>query len=336
FFLKMLAYRNKFALPSLPPPDSFKGQNILITGASSGLGLASAVHFVNLGASSVIITARTTAKGLAAKAEIETATNTVGKDVVKVMELDMSTFARTLAFAERVKAEVKKLDIVLLNAGIFPTSFRLSQEGWEESIQVHVLGTGLLALELLPWLKKLGGGKKHMSFVASGNHRAVKIRKADGWPQEDVLGFWSQKENFGKMEMYSVSKLLEQYVVNKIAKLSSPEVIVNPLCPGLVKTDLAREFKTNFLMSMAVNGYMNVMSKTTAGGARSLVLTALTPPEDNGKYITHYQSDKDYKNAVQHNVLGPEGQKMQAQVWKEVLDILEKAVPGVKSIAHAA
>jgi len=40
-------------------------------------------------------------------------------------------------------------------------------------------------------------------------------------------------------------------------------------------------------------------------------------------------------SAVQHNVLGPEGQKMQAQVWKEVLDILEKAVPGVKSIAHS-
>ncbi|TVY43589.1 Short-chain dehydrogenase/reductase [Lachnellula subtilissima] len=330
------AYRNKFALPSLPPPGSFKGQHILITGASSGLGLASAVHFVNLGASSVIITARTTIKGLAAKAEIETATNTVGKGVVKVMELDMSSFAGTLAFAERVKAEVKELDVVLLNAGIFPASFRLSQEGWEESIQVHVLSTSLLALELLPWLKKLGGGKKHMSFVGSGNHRDLKIGKANGWPQEDVLGFWSQKENFVKIKMYAVSKLMEQYVVNEIAKLSSPEVIVNPLCPGMVKSDLAREYQTNFLLTMAVNSYMTLLSKTTEGGARSLVLTALTPPEDNGKYITHYQSDKDYKNAVQHNVLGPEGQKMQAQVWKEVLDILEKAVAGVKSIAHSA
>ena len=132
----------------------------------------------------------------------------------------MSSFAGTLAFAERVKAEVKKLDVVLLNAGLFPTSFRLSQEGWEESIQVHVLSTSLLALELLPWLKKLGGGKKHMSFVGSGNHRDLKIGKADGWPQEDVLGFWSQKENFVKLKMYDVSKLMEQYVVNEIAKLS--------------------------------------------------------------------------------------------------------------------
>jgi hypothetical protein len=39
---------------------------------------------------------------------------------------------------------------------------------------------------------------------------------------------------------------------------------------------------------------------------------------------------------VKLNVIGPEGQKMQAQVWKEVLDILEKTAPGVKSIAHSA
>jgi hypothetical protein len=43
----------------------------------------------------------------------------------------------------------------------------------------------------------------------------------------------------------------------------------------------------------------------------------------------------DYRE-VQHNVLGPEGQNMQAQVWGEVLDILEKSVPGVTKIARSA
>jgi len=37
---------------------------------------------------------------------------------------------------------------------------------------------------------------------------------------------------------------------------------------------------------------------------------------------------------VQKNVLGPEGQKMQAEVWKEVLAILEEKVPEVKELAH--
>jgi NAD(P)-dependent dehydrogenase (short-subunit alcohol dehydrogenase family) len=81
-----IVWNNKFNLPHLPPTDSFTGKTILITGASGGLGLAAAVHFVNLGAKSVIITARTAAKGEQAKASIEAQTREKSKDVVKVME----------------------------------------------------------------------------------------------------------------------------------------------------------------------------------------------------------------------------------------------------------
>jgi hypothetical protein len=48
-------------------------------------------------------------------------------------------------------------------------------------------------------------------------------------------------------------------------------------------------------MSLAVNGFMTLAAKTTEGGARTLVLSALTTPEENGKYFTNYQSDEDYK-----------------------------------------
>jgi hypothetical protein len=65
-----------------------------------------------------------------------------------------------------------------------------------------------------------------------------------------------------------------------------------------VKSDLGREFKTNFLFSLGIDLIMTVISKTTEAGARSLVLPALTTPEENGKYITHYQSDEDYHKWV--------------------------------------
>ena len=97
-----IIYKNKFGLPVLPPPGTFKDWAVLITGASGGLGLATAVHFVNLGASNVIITARSDAKGEAARASIETQTNTVGKGIVEVMTLDMSTLASTKGFADKV------------------------------------------------------------------------------------------------------------------------------------------------------------------------------------------------------------------------------------------
>jgi hypothetical protein len=38
--------------------------------------------------------------------------------------------------------------------------------------------------------------------------------------------------------------------------------------------------------------------------------------------------------AVQHNILGSEGQEMQAEVWKEVLTILEEKFPEVREVAH--
>lgn len=170
--LPALIYKNKFGLPSLPPPSAFKDQTIIITGATSGLGLATAVHFVNLGASTVIITGRTTAKCQTAKTEIERQTGSKGKYIVKMMELDMSTFADVKAFADKVKRELKSIDYVLLNAGMLSTTFRLGKEGYEESIEVNTLSTTLLALLLLPWIKVAGYGKAHLGVVTSGLHRS--------------------------------------------------------------------------------------------------------------------------------------------------------------------
>jgi hypothetical protein len=48
-------------------------------------------------------------------------------------------------------------------------------------------------------------------------------------------------------------------------------------------------------MSFGVEMFMYLVAKSTEGGTRSLVLAAMTTPEENGKYITHYQSDADYK-----------------------------------------
>lgn len=165
-----LVYNNKFSLPSLPPPGTFDGQTILITGGSTGIGLATAVHFVNLGASLVIITARSIENGEAAKISIIAQTS-CSEGVIKVMKLDMSTFAGTRDFAEQIKSTLKNIDYVLLNAGTLNTKFALGKEGYEETNQVNALSTGLLGLLLLPWIKEAGRGKAHMAFVTSGLHR---------------------------------------------------------------------------------------------------------------------------------------------------------------------
>ncbi len=76
------------------------------------MGFEAAIHYVNLGASPVIITARNSAGGAKAKFEIEKRTGR--KDVVQVRILDMDTFDGVKSFAKEVRKEVKTIDIVLL------------------------------------------------------------------------------------------------------------------------------------------------------------------------------------------------------------------------------
>jgi NAD(P)-dependent dehydrogenase (short-subunit alcohol dehydrogenase family) len=176
----------------------------------------------------VIITARDAAKGEAAIASIESQTSTQGLGRVKLLLLDMSSLSSTSAFVSLLKFQIQEIDIVLLNAGLLNTTHSLSPDGFEQTIQVSVLSTALLALLLLPWMKVAGKGKAHLGFVTSGRHRSVAI---DAWPKENVLEWLSKKENWPS-SMYATAKLLEQYVANEVAKLAAPEVIVNPMCPG--------------------------------------------------------------------------------------------------------
>lgn len=246
-------YKSKFDLPPLPPPDSFKGKNVLITGGNTGLGLASAVHCMNFGAKLVIITSRDSAKGDAAKAFIKAQTS--GKGTVRVMHLDMSTLQGVRIFAEEVKREVHSIDFVLLNAGVNNLNGRVSPDGWENSLQVNVLSTTLLALLLLPWLKVAGKGNARLSITGSGMHRGIDIDAKNGWPQQDVLQYWNNQEHFkkaGGSRMYAISKLLVLYAMREIALLArtshegyvspklennalmkeSPQVVVSAMCPG--------------------------------------------------------------------------------------------------------
>lgn len=125
-------YMKWFPIP-LPPPDSFKGQAAVVTGGTSGLGLAAAVHLVNLGADEVLITSRDSARSKEALATLEKETGGRSKDVVRIVELNMNRYDSVVALVE----EVKKIrpgkggvNFVLLNAGSLNIEYKAVDEGW--------------------------------------------------------------------------------------------------------------------------------------------------------------------------------------------------------------
>ncbi|KAI1343948.1 NAD(P)-binding protein [Xylariaceae sp. FL0016] len=224
--------RLKWSPIALPPPDAYRNASVVITGGTSGLGLATAVHAVNLGASSVTITSRGSDKGTVALAAISTQTNGRSEGVVRVAALDMDSFASVVAFVDEVKGIRKEeggVDYVFLNAGVIGTEFKMLESGWEQNLQVNVLSTALIALLLLPTLKsqhpyRTSRGKppSHIVTVGSSRHLDPDIDAWLSYP-EGVLSHYNSPAHFPSPtsgQLYAATKLLQQYAVNELAALA--------------------------------------------------------------------------------------------------------------------
>lgn len=99
-------------IETIPAGTSFAGQTVIVTGATSGLGLEAAIIYVQLGAGTVYITARNGTKGAEAKNTIEKRTGK--KDVVQVRVLDMDTFEGVKQFMIELQKDVKSIGIFAL------------------------------------------------------------------------------------------------------------------------------------------------------------------------------------------------------------------------------
>lgn len=130
----------------LPTSVRLDGQTALITGANVGLGLDAAKELAAHGLKRLIITARNASKGQAAKEDI---LKTAPDVKVEVWPLDYDSFQSITDFGKRV-AEVDRLDIAILNAGVKFLDRVMSKTGHEAHVQVFtrsfVLVEKLLAL----------------------------------------------------------------------------------------------------------------------------------------------------------------------------------------------
>ena len=171
-------YSQFFQTPA-QPTRPFSNQTIIVTGSNVGLGFEAARHFYRLNCAKLILAVRTVSKGQAAKEDIVRSEKhrSDGADAIEVWPLDLSSTDSTVAFAERVKT-LPRLDVVVENAGIISPAFALD-EGFEQTIQVNVINTFLLALLVLPKLKESKtnhpDSSPHLEIVSSEAHKFTKV-----------------------------------------------------------------------------------------------------------------------------------------------------------------
>lgn len=277
--------RMQYTPPTDPRGVSFAGKTVLLTGATSGLGYEAAIKFLNLGVDNLIIGSRNVERGKKAKSEIEKRTNRPG--VVQVWELEMTSFRSVKDFAQRAINELQRLDIALLNAGMWNREYEIASEHWEETLQVNTLSTALLALLLLPKLRESSSvsDPTHLSVVSSQQFVRAKAEslRTDG----PLLEHLNSPHNFHGPKQYAISKLLLEYVMKNVANLARNEdgtlpVIVNTISPGLCVSSLGREYN-RFYERVLVWMMYKLFARTTEQGSRSLVSATLQGAESQGR-----------------------------------------------------
>jgi NADP-dependent 3-hydroxy acid dehydrogenase YdfG len=145
----------------MPPLD---GKVAAITGASSGIGEATAVALADAGAK-VSLGARRADR-------LDALVEQIGSDRALAIETDISDEAQARKFVRQTKEELGSVDILVNNAGLMLLGLLLMQEGddWRRMIEVNQLGLVYCSHEALKVMSEQGGG--HIVNVSSvaGRH----------------------------------------------------------------------------------------------------------------------------------------------------------------------
>lgn len=177
------------------PTSSFKAKTVIVTGANGGLGKEIVKHLILLGADKVIFACRSQARGDKAKSEIVTATQCDPK-IIQIWELDIASASSIKSFVDRANA-LPRLDVLINNAGI-GASRNFQVYGTESTLGVNVVGTFLLAVQLIPKLRETAHKYKttpHMTFVGSALYDVAKYPENHG---DDLFGWFSEEAHFDK------------------------------------------------------------------------------------------------------------------------------------------
>lgn len=204
------------------------GKVCIVTGGNTGIGKETARGLAQRGAT-VVLACRDTARGEAARDDIARST---GRKDVEVIALDLGSKASIRAFGERFRAAHERLDVLVNNAGVWRSSRGTTEDGIEATFGVNHVGTWLLTQDLLPLLKK--SAPSRIVVLSSKLHYRGRMDWED-------LQF--ERRKYGTTAAYAQSKLANVLFTKALARrLEGTGVTVNAVHPGVVRTDLMRDY----------------------------------------------------------------------------------------------
>jgi len=205
-----------------------EGKIAVVTGGTSGIGLATAKRFVAEGAV-VFITGRR-------QAELDRAAEEIGPNAVAV-RADSSNLTDLDRLYGRVKMEKGRIDILFANAGggEFATLGEITEEHYDKTFSTNVKGVLFTVQKALPLLRDGGSIILNASTVASMGTAAFSVYSATKTAVRNFARSW-------------ILDLADRHIrVNAV----SPGPIATPGLDGLAATEeQARQFKAGMVANI--------------------------------------------------------------------------------------
>jgi NAD(P)-dependent dehydrogenase (short-subunit alcohol dehydrogenase family) len=197
----------------------------LITGATDGIGKATASELARVGYT-VVLAARNEAKAATVTREIVEST---GNRDVGYLTADLRSLAQLHRLAEAFKVRYPRLDVLINNAGIIMPQHVLTEDGYETTYQVNYLAQFCLTQLLLAELEKSPQGR--VINLSSSVYRAGKFDP----------GNLQGERRFSTIGAYAASKLCVLLFTIELAhRLGPTRITANAVHPGIVRTPMMR------------------------------------------------------------------------------------------------
>ena len=212
-------------------PDQ-TGRVAIVTGANTGLGLATARALAEKGAR-VILACRSEVKGEAAVDRLHDDDATLD---LHVRRLDLADLDQVRTFADRFRAEHDRLDLLINNAGVMACPHGTTAQGFEMQLGVNHLGHFALTGHLLGLLARTPGSR--VVNVSSIAHKQGRM------DLEDLL---FERREYKPWTAYGQSKLANLLFTSELQRrMEQSGLAVQAVAahPGWTTTDLQRHSPT--------------------------------------------------------------------------------------------
>ncbi|OPX44376.1 (S)-1-phenylethanol dehydrogenase [Ruminiclostridium hungatei] len=243
---------------------------MLVTGANSGMGRATAASLADTGAR-VVMLCRDKIRGEEALMEVLEQNR---ERRLELMLCDLGDMNDIRRFTQEFKNKYGRLDVLVNNAGVITLDRRETKDGLELQFGVNHIGHFLLTVRLLDIIPGVSGGR--IVVVGSGAHKMGKIHF------EDI----NLTRGYNVMSAYGQSKLANLLFTRELARrLEGTGITVNCAHPGAVATSMGVDRKTGFGKSLT--GLLKPFFQTPEQGAGTALFLALDPSvkEVSGEYF---------------------------------------------------